>query len=229
MADAAGRVRLEQEATDAAALADVLDTRARQLEAADEARALWLVHTAETRAAADRARLEISARDIASGRPEEELTTAEEWLAAQAEAQRVEDPHRQVTDEADLADVTAQRDTDVRTAEAEPHADAAETGVPDIRDLAAAEPRQVAEDVVRVPTADETAAAVARAQRALAELDKRRAIEERRAAEEARAAQVARWHADDLRTGLAAQREADRADSVGFDGGPVLELSTPLD
>src|SRR6266540_1718449 len=95
-ADPADRARLEREATDAGALADVLDTQARQLDAADEARALWLVHTAETRAAADRARLEISARDIASGRPEEELTTAEEWLAAQAEAQRVEDRHRRV-------------------------------------------------------------------------------------------------------------------------------------
>jgi len=223
-ADAGERARLAQEAADAAALADVLDARTAELQAADDARAAWLVHTAETRAAADRARLELSARDAAAGR-EEERTTAEEWLAAHAEVQQAEDPHRQVTDDADLADVAAERDADVRTAEPTPHSDAAETNVPDIRDVAATEPAQDGEDLVRVPSADQTAAAISRAQRALAEIEHRRAVEERRAAEEARAEQLTRWHADD-RADRAAEQTADLVDAR--DRIPVMELSTPL-
>jgi hypothetical protein len=54
-------------------------------------------------------------------------------------------------------------------------------------------------DKVRVPGAAETAESVRRAQRALAELKQRRAIEDRRAADEARERddELARWNADD--------------------------------
>ena len=51
---------------------------------------------------------------------------------------------------------------------------------------------------MRVPSADETAAAVTRAQRALAEIRARDAAEEREAAEQQRAEQLSRWHAQDL-------------------------------
>ena len=50
--DAAARLR--DEAAKSAALAEALDDRARQLAEADEARAAWYAHTAETRAAARR-------------------------------------------------------------------------------------------------------------------------------------------------------------------------------
>ena len=53
------RTRLEREAADAKALADLLDTQAADLQQVDEARALWWAHTAGTRAAADRAQAEL--------------------------------------------------------------------------------------------------------------------------------------------------------------------------
>jgi hypothetical protein len=224
-ADPTERALLEQEAADATALAEILDTQAAELQAADDARAAWLVHTAETRAAADRARMELSNRDATSGQ-EEHTTTAEEWLAVQAEAQRADDAHRRIAAEADLTDLASQRDADVRAVEEKPHADAAQTAVPDIREVAAVEPAQAAEDVVRVPTADETAAAVARAQRALAEIDQRRVADERRAAEEARAEQLARWHETDR-----AEQAADLGESRAsdYERAPVLDLAGQLD
>jgi hypothetical protein len=198
----ADRARLTQEATEAAALAATLEARAAQLTAADTARALWYAHTAETRAASDRASAELSNRRATDGR-DDELTTAEEWLAAQAEAVRAEDPHREATAEHDLADLAAARNTDARAAEPQPHTDA-ETAILDIRETTAVEPPQAGEDAVRVPTADETAATIARAQRALTELDQRAATDSRHAEAEARAEQLTRWHADDQQSARAA-------------------------
>jgi len=61
--DAETRTRLEAEATDAAGLAAALDQRIGQLEQVDNARSDWLVHTAMTRANADRAAHELSTRN----------------------------------------------------------------------------------------------------------------------------------------------------------------------
>jgi hypothetical protein len=88
--DAAERDRLTREAAEADALADVLDERVQQLADADEARALWFALTAETRAAVDRSRAELSARRCAD-QHDEPTVTAEEWLAAHAEDVQVED------------------------------------------------------------------------------------------------------------------------------------------
>jgi hypothetical protein len=224
-ADAQERARLAVEAAEAAALADTLDAQAAQLQAVDDARADWLVHTAETRAAADRAGAELSARRAADGR-EEELTTAEDWLALNAEAMRAEDPHRQITDDADLTDTAAERAAAERAVTAEPHADAAETAVPDIREVAAVEPKPDAAlaDRVRVPSVDETAERVEHARRALAEMEARKAGEERQAEHEARVEQVARWHADEQTAAAEQQRTAELADH-----GPVLERAGPLE
>ncbi|MGH3629418.1 MAG: hypothetical protein ACRDRL_18515 [Sciscionella sp.] len=63
--------------------------------------------------------------------------------------------------------------------------------------MAADEPAPVKEDNVRVPSAQETAETISKAQRALAEIEARRVVEEEHAAEEARAEQLARWHTDD--------------------------------
>jgi hypothetical protein len=192
-ADPADRARLGCEAADATALADLLDTQAAALDEADTARADWYAHTAETRAAADRACAELAARG-ASSTPADDLTTAEDWLAAQAEAQHAEDRDRHITDEADLTEVAEQRTTDTRTAEPTPHIDAADTSLPDIRETLTTDLSTAPEDDVRIPSAAETADTIAKAQRALAEIEQRRVQDERAAAEEARAEQLTRWH-----------------------------------
>jgi hypothetical protein len=125
-----------------------------------------------------------------------------------ARAHRIEEPetrqtvryggededHRAIVDEADFADVTAQRSADRRAIDDRAHPDAAETGLRDLRDTASEEPRRNREDEVRVPTADETAEALRRAHRALDEIRAREADDGRRAAEDARVEQLARWH-----------------------------------
>ena len=83
----------------------------------------------------------------------------------------------------------------------------------DLRVVAAQEPRQTAEDVVRVPSADETADAILRASRALAEIRAREAEDERAGRDE----QLTRWH------------EIDRAaeDTEGRDAGWTLARDEP--
>jgi hypothetical protein len=330
----------QREAADAAALADALDTRAGELEQADDVRARWYAHTAETRAAADRASAELAAREAAGAitADDQPAQTAEEWLAAHAAATLAEDPHREITTDHDLTDIVEAREYDQsaavpadqlrpgeddhtpdsqntpeRTAEpdlggglpagdtihlsdtpqdarhaeepttaeaststlraksnqgnssqrtapaaADAHAVAdAEPGPAprDIRQEAADEPDRDDghdPDNVRVPSADETAESVRRAQRALAELRQRQAIEEQRAADEARERddEIARWHADapdraaadeahhepdgrtaDQSADSATDRDAnpaDERDDAAADMGPVLEV-TPAD
>jgi hypothetical protein len=124
----------------------------------------------------------------------------------------------------------------------------------DIRQEAADEPaRDDGHDpeAVRVPSADETAESVRRAQRALAELRQRQAIEEQRDADEARERDddLARWHADTVAaraanadtgaatqnhsaagsTDPAADRTDQRSDEAAADTGPVLEVTAPDD
>ena len=94
------RARLERKAAEAAALAEVLDERVTQLDVEDEVRARWVLHTAGTRAEADRASAALTAMHAADEAPEPDVT-AEEWLALHGEAMRAEDPHREVTSLAD--------------------------------------------------------------------------------------------------------------------------------
>ena len=81
---------------------------------------------------------------------------------------------------------------------------------PDIREIADAEPPQVAEDNVRVPTADETSAAIERANRALAEMRSREEMDAREE-EQHRADQLAEWQARD--------ETDDHVDETGTDEG----------
>jgi hypothetical protein len=171
--DATERALLEQGAREATALAHVLDQRVTELETADQARAEWLVHTAATRAAHDRAQAELSSRGIDATHVEE-LVTAEEWLGAHAATELAEDPHRTIVEDAPAADVepvAAEPEPTVADADATPADDAVaepvETGLPDIREAAAVEPAPAEEDIVRVPSAQETADTIVRAQRAL--------------------------------------------------------------
>jgi conjugative relaxase-like TrwC/TraI family protein len=211
--DAERRADLEREADEAQALAQVLEQRAAELEKADEIRARWYAHTAETRTASDRARDELACRGIDPDQPDQHIT-AEEWLAAHTAEQTVEDPHRQITDEADFAEFAQQRDADVRAVGTELSTDTAETNVVDIRDETADEPKRATraeDDWIRVPTAQETADSVTRAQRALAELEQRQAADQRHAAEDARTQQLGRWHADSQ-----AERNAREIDASGY-------------
>ncbi len=212
--DVQRRAQLEREAAEARALADLLNQQATKLERADEIRALWYAHTAETRAAEQRARIELAARGINPDTAGEDATTAERFLADQRAGLAEDDRHREITGEHELADVADQRKAELRAIESEPHVDAAETNLPDIRDIADREPRRLAkaeDDWTRIPTAGETADNVTRAQRALAELEQRRHIEQRRADEEARSRQLADWHHHRRAADQARQREDGRA------------------
>jgi conjugative relaxase-like TrwC/TraI family protein len=201
-ADETRRAQLHREATESAALADVLDRQAAQLDKADDIRAQWYAHTANTRAGEQRARHELAARSVDPDTDQRD-TTAEQWLEAHRAEQAVEDQHRQITDDHDLTDLAEARDTDHRATEPVASAEAADTNIVDIRERAAreAKPEPHAEhDWTRVPTADQTADSISRAQRALAELEARHADERRHEAEEDRERQISRWRADDHAT-----------------------------
>lgn len=116
--DPAERARLLEQADEAYAIAETLQMQAEDLAAADEARAAWYAHTAETRAAAERAASELPHRDDAA--LDEEPVTAEEWLAARREADAAEDPHRDITAEHELADTEQRRETDLAAVRPEP-------------------------------------------------------------------------------------------------------------
>ena len=81
------RARLEREAAEAEALTGCSTAQAAQLAEADDARAHWYAHTAATRAAADRAQLELAQRRAARGEDQTpERVTAEEHLATRDQA-----------------------------------------------------------------------------------------------------------------------------------------------
>jgi hypothetical protein len=110
--------------------------------------------------------------------------TAEEWRDAHRAAVDEDERHRVVTED----DVAEHGHTNV---------DDVVQAVPvDVRDVAAAEPRQAHENVVRVPSADEVGTSIARAKRALVEVAAREESDQA-AAEDARAAELARWHDND--------------------------------
>jgi len=173
----ADRDALRRIAVEAAAYADILDQRVRDLTEADDMRAGWYVHTAETRAAADRARAELADRGIDPDVPADAVTVPD-WLAGRDALIQAEDTHRPITSEADLVDTRVE--TDLVNAHV---FDTVETGIPDVRDTATAEPAVADEGRGRVATAERTAAAVERAQRALLELRARASVDARGAEE----------------------------------------------
>lgn len=198
--------RLRQQAKDDAAVADALDAQVKQLDEADQARALWLAHTAVTRDAAERARAELSARGASL--EAEDAVTAEEWLAAHRAEQAETDAHRPITDAHDLADVVDQRAVDA--AAMTDSAAAVETAIPDVRQTVVEE---VVDEPGRIPAAAESEAAVRRAQAALAEIEQRSSLYEQRAAEERRAAQLNQWAAEDRRTSAHETADVQAAES----------------
>jgi conjugative relaxase-like TrwC/TraI family protein len=201
--DPADGDRLRRAATEAAALADELSARVDQLATADQARSRWLVHTAVTREAADRARAELAARGAAVGPEAGDAVTPAEWLAAHQAEQAEADRNRPITSEHDLVDLGRQRDSDVVATTPAGHA--AETDVPDARDSRAA---NIPDERGRVPTAEDSAAAILRAQEALREIEQRRQLDQRRADEEDRVRQLTRWAADDALSAADVQTDA---------------------
>jgi hypothetical protein len=69
---------------------------------------------------------------------------------------RTEDPHRDIHDEHELADITPP----VAECPTPDHGPGLVTPAPNIRDIAAAEPPRIENDAVRVPSAEETGAAL---------------------------------------------------------------------
>ena len=76
-----------------------------QLQQLDDARAVWLAHTAATRAAAEEAEALLAERHADDAEPEP-VVTAEEWLAAHRAAVAEDERHREIADD----DVVDDRD-----------------------------------------------------------------------------------------------------------------------
>jgi hypothetical protein len=179
--------RLRAAAQAARQEADALAEQIAALEEADEARAVWFAHTATTRDYADRGRAELRSRGVDVDHPTDRVT-AQEWLDAHRVEQLAADADREIHDEHELLDLDPDLD-DVR-AELDAHTveqtDQAETDVADVRDTETIDPT---EDVDaprhRLSAVDQTAADVARAQLALAEIAARNQVDAARAAEDA--------------------------------------------
>jgi hypothetical protein len=196
-ADSDTRGRLQQQAAEASALADLLDTQTAHLAEIDDAYSYYLVDTAVTRANAHRAEAELAARHTTNP-PPQDTTSTQDWLAADAADRRADDAHRDITEEHDLADVAEHDAADLSTLDDTPErGPLAETLLPDIRDLATTETPRPIDDTVHVPTAAQTADDLTRARRALAETRQRQAAEARHQAEQAHSQQMARWHNDE--------------------------------
>jgi hypothetical protein len=185
--------RLEQEAAEAAARAGELAEQAKQLEQADTVRAQWYAHTANTRAADQRARLELSRRGVDVDDPSGRVT-ARELLEAQSLGIEVDDLRREVTAEHDLAEVAAARDEDARVFD-DRVSDGAETGLVDVRESSQG---PVAEqdglgDWTRVPDAGEVAEDVDVSHRAAHEVEQHRAVLDQQADEHVGGGDGERW------------------------------------
>jgi hypothetical protein len=211
--DGAAQAGLAQDVADAAALARTLDKRAVELQALDDARAQWLAHTAMTRAKAERSAAMLAERHAADTEPEP-VVTAAEWLAAHRTADAAEEQHREVTE----ADLAPEGDDAARSTGGPTQDHVVEADATDLREVAEAEPAQVAEDIVRVPTAADVTASRVQADRAVAEI-RARTAEDDHLDEEDRADQLARWHHQDQ----AADVDTDElTDAEDVDDGDVL-------
>ncbi len=192
--DEADAARLRADAAAAAREAEQLAARAAVLEDADQARAQWFLHTAVTRDLAHRSGAELRARGVDPDEPDDRVT-AEGWLVAHRAEQADADRDREIRDEYELHDPAAER--------LDEPADAAETAVPDVREVSAAPTSERTDPAERrrIPTVDETAETVERAQIALAEITARQQAEAARA-----------------------ERDAEHLTDLGRQAEPVVEL-----
>jgi hypothetical protein len=187
------RNRLQQEAAETAALADLLDTQITHLAETDDIYSYYLVETAHTRAGAHRAELELANRH-ATTPPPDDTTSAEEWLTTEDAARRADDAYRDIAEH----DLTALDQADLNTVtDTTAQEPMVETAVPDIRELAATQAPRPIDDSVHVPTLEHTTDSLARARAALNETQQRQALEAHHAAEYAHSQQLARWQTED--------------------------------
>ncbi|SFN30072.1 conjugative relaxase domain-containing protein, TrwC/TraI family [Pseudonocardia ammonioxydans] len=181
------QTQLQAAAAQSARIGQLLNQRAEQLQQVDDARTTWLVHTSQTRLQAELSTAELSARD-ADDDPHDRITAAE-WKAAHQAAVAEDERHREITeDDIDLHE----QDHPIIA----PAADAADTSHRDLREIAAAEPAAVLEDIVRVPDADETAHSIHHAGRVLDEILYRDSANTTEEADH-RGENQERWHRDD--------------------------------
>jgi hypothetical protein len=168
--------------------------------------------------------------DLKAAQPGDEFVTAElvhDQLAGPA-ADEDDLPDVALIPEAELVDETDSEDVDTGLESADDgpaknafDLDAAEAVAPaDLREVASTEPRVLEADDLRVPSADETAEAVRRAQRALIELRQReQADAERDAADaERRDEDLAAWHTErEFGETEATSNNTQASDSLGLD------------
>ncbi len=128
--------------------------------------------------------------------------TAQEWLDAENVARAADDEHRNIAAH-DLGVAEADRHVhdDVDEVQhdktgADDRDDGIAAQAPDVRDVAAAEPKQTGEDIVREASAQNTADAIARARRSLAEIEARQVLDAR-ADEDERSAELTQWATDE--------------------------------
>jgi hypothetical protein len=205
--DPAEQTRLHREAREGDALVATLDKQVLLLEEQDRAWIRHRLHTAQTRAEADISRAIVAARH----EEPEPRVTADEWLTAHHQATADDDPHRPVT-----ADDIDHRPTEIHDTTNVARGDGV---APDLRDIAAAEPRHTGEDRIGIQDPDTGAANIARARRAIQEIHAREAWEHQ-AAEDERGIQLSRWHEDDTAhddADAAADGVADTFDDHGGD------------
>jgi len=181
--------------------------------------------TAVTRNAAVCAREALKARGVDPDAAADRVTAAE-WLEAHRAEQHAEDPHREVRDEHEVADDAVATDTTEATLRVAADAERAtrepilETAVPDVRDASVPDATEATDptQLRRVPTADETAAAVARAQAALAEIAARERADAAREAEHTaeveRSEELARWAEQDRAAEVEQTTVADADDEL---------------
>jgi hypothetical protein len=200
LADPIEAQRLRDAAEAARAEAEKLAERVAELDEADKARARWYAHTAATRERALRAKTTLEGRGISVETPGDE-TTAQEWLAADRADREREDRYRPVHD-SDLVDE--------EQLSAPVDGLAVETAVPDIREVSRPDHTEFADTDPRrrVPATAETAAAVARAREALAEIEARHHSDQSREAD-TEAEQVAWWATAGEHDDANAEAEAD--------------------
>jgi hypothetical protein len=208
----AEKERLRADAAQARALAETLDEQAEKLQVIDDARAHFLADNARTLGYGRRCEAELSRRHIDDTEPEQ-VVTAEEWLTAHRVAVVEDDQHRAIT-ETDLTGSPAVDDDRAQPVAVGIDDDVVQVPERDIREVAADEPAPANEDLVRIPSPAETADDYAKATRALAEINARRAADQQEEAEH-RAAELDRWHVDD-------QAANDASESAfGYDAHPA--------
>jgi conjugative relaxase-like TrwC/TraI family protein len=211
--DPAEAQRLGEDAALARTRAAAEEQRVAQLQEADTARSYWYMNTAVARDKCERGRAALAARGVDVDDPRERVT-ADEWLAEQQRGQVHEERHREVTEDDVRDDVADQGLLEATGRDDEP---VLETEVPDIRDVSKAPASECEDrDLQEGPRSeDDTAALIARAQAALAEIADRQAADSVRTANDPdsdeRREELTRWAADD------AAREAERGDEAVLD------------